>query len=826
MNITSADEIVKYSELLDAIDAPASLERVVAVLKNIRFAFDAVWFDDILRDPPLRNKVEELLAAADELIAVIKKNRNSKEYHRDKTRTELVEIFPRILTKNPLYPVLYLINTKNHNFFKWARHLLLVLKYLVREKKTLNERFKNYEFNDLSVFFRRLTKDETAKIWLMKTNCQQCKNLSDFVGLLYNYRYFYKNHHALGGRVYSSKGSLTSSDPLQKHIYLYHEISKIIQILEIPLGYKKNRKLAAAKARSNLNQKILVNMHGVTELQENVILQIESLPNGYDSEMLYSILQVDFTDDIADSGEEVLEQQQEESYVFQDNEYTEEYIAAFHARRLSKAVTKRIERQHQFLKTESRTLSNYELSNLIKFCSAPGNDFYDLSFALTLSLVFFTSKNHTYFNNIAIDYDDAGKHTPHISLKDRLITLPAFEVLYTSGESTFECQHEYSDKIYIPLPEIIENIALTLVEKYDYISESSYVKALDKEKVSREIKLHGSLSKIQNHLFLRACEKFGSACATLMFSRPAPGSQARLYYTALDINLLQKRYYQLIESVSSEAGCNISFQNLKPQLQPSLLVGCRDLPSSRQYQKLLSTLQGDIADLRKQIPSTKKTDADNGAEVNELHALIRFHNIYTTYCIACQGLLTGLRPTHSGFINLSNINLESKIAILRDKDSEDEFHTRTLPITPTAIKIAEAYRRHINAMLGHLHRFDLLDEWIAQGNPEPFYFTPKSLKQGKRRYSISSYRPFLYQQHVENIFNLPPNSNRRYLRSRLETLNVKSFFIDCFLGHANLGESLWHKDSTLSLREVRDVLEQHLEKLVEELGIKILKGID
>ncbi|MCC5453188.1 hypothetical protein LMJ53_15825 [Rheinheimera sp. UJ51] len=826
LGIKDDEEISWFSSLLTEIDAPSSLDGIIGVLKNIRAAFDDIWMDDIHRDIALTKRIQYLLEASDSLLGIIRNNGNPKKYKRNNEKTELNELFRGSLTDYPFYPIFYLINRKNASFFKWIRHVLLMLKYLVRNKNDDTERFKDYEYNLLSVFFRRLTVDTTAITWLEMMDCRKCQNLSEFIGFLYNYRTFYKKTNNLNHISLLSPGSLSSESKSDNAIYLYHEITNCIKVLEIPLGKRKNRKQISKIKRNHANPKESINNHGVTELERDVIVQIESLANGTKDDEVYSIQQVSMSDDIDDAGEEVFEQQHEQLYVFTDHEPVEAYIAAFHGKKVAKGVIKKIERQHHYLKTENRTLSNTEVSRILNFCLSPKEGPDKLFAAFYLAMIFFSGQKEHDLSNTDVSYIDSAKSYPHVNLSKNTFVIPAFKIQYSS-DSNHECSIKYSEFLHLPLPKVLSNIAEELLEGY-YLSSSSLFRtsATYIDNVEKELGIKVIRSKLENHLFLRACAMFGSACATLMFNRPAPGSQARLYYTALPISVLQTRYRKLIEVISLEVGIEIPFCDTTDSNELNkTFIGCRDLPTFTQYKQLISGIQNKLADLKKRLPHSKTTKLDENSNWT-LDPLMQFHNFYTAYCIVCQGLLSGIRPTHDGFINMSEILADSKVAIIRDKDSADEFHTRTLPLHQYAIKIAQMYRNHLMSILSHLHRLDLLRKWQELGCPEPFFFTASNIKNGSVKVTVSSYRPYIYIQQTSDFFKLPANSNRKILRSYFELKNINPIFIDAFLGHSNIGESQWHVFSTLSINDIRKAIEPLLDEIRKSLGIKALQGID
>lgn len=690
--------------------------------------------------------------------------------------------------------------------------MLFIIPQLISNKTAEEERLKSYEPIKLGLFFRQMTELEEAIAWLSEKDCSQCNNLKSFIGWLYEYRYYFRRWHNLSFSDLQSQGLKSSKNPKKRAIALYHEISECIQILEIPIGYRKKRRTTVTRGPTERTPSTLVPLHGVTALEGDVIVQIETLPDQTDNNnLLYSIVQVQLEDELVQAGEEIFEQQQDEMYIFADQEPMESYIAAFHGRRLSKAILRRIERQHQYLSTSQQCLSNSQVHQLLQWVKQEMNSTEMVEAALVACICFFTARTPT---KITCESES------EFCSDTARITLPAFRVQYANPASISPDNDNQQDNIkpalILPMPEVFLHVLLhyertrpvfgTFLGNEGFCASDSTLQKF----LYDQDRLQITSQQIANHLFLKACAMFGSACATLMFNRPAPGSQARLYYTSLSATVIEQRYRQLVRQVLSDAGFDTEvFQNYEPIQQDSML-GCRQAPTLTGYRTLLEELKNDLTKLNNNAISCD---------------WVRFHNRFTAYCVVAQGLLTGIRPTHSGFINYADMLVEARVAVVRDKDSADEYHTRTVPLHPVAIKIAKAYKEHIEAITGRLHRIGLLRQWQAANYPTPFFFTNTQNLDDRYKVAIMPFKPSLLSQELQPHFDLPPNSNRKLLRSEFERKAVPAICIDALLGHANLGETLWHPHATLSLEDVRQTLFPYLNELITSLGIQALPGL-
>lgn len=192
---------------------------------------------------------------------------------------------------------------------------------------------------------------------------------------------------------------------------------------------------------------------------------------------------------------------------------------------------------------------------------------------------------------------------------------------------------------------------------------------------------------------------------------------------------------------------------------------------------------------------------------------IEFHNLYTTYQVFCQSVLTGMRPISTPIVKREQLINSVGIFIRKEKSREDEFNIRHIPVCQTILDLTDEYEQHILTVKGRLIRKNI-DPHIA---PPLFYLEANGRPQ--------PFQTLLYQKYLKRYINLPPNLNRRLLRNFLEESGVSHEITDVALGHANLGEQYWGESSTMSLREIRISLTPHMDKFKTTLGIEAIAGL-
>lgn len=802
-----------YAEFLSHIDTPADLKCLSQVLKNFLETFEHGWLDELSLNAVATTKTNRWLSLANDLLERIQKQHiPARKVTSEKVKKNLYGT----LTKNPLYQIYYISNINNPYFYKWLRQVIFIMPFAVNMH---DFDFKEYEFRNLGIFFREFTEQEESVLWLQQQNCVSCEDISIFIDWIYSYRSFFREYHKLSISELERTGQKSSSNPRAHAIARYREISKNIEVLEILIGYQKNRRATYGRRGGHRAIREVAALHGVTALESDILVQIETFSESADS-MLFSLLQPKLDQKMIDAGEEIYEQQSDIAYIFADSEPLEAYISAFHGRKLSKSIIRRIERQHQYLVSQN-PLSNEDIYKILNWCRKPKSMQFENELAFYVVGIFFYSlpfeKIYRCVTNI---YEG---NSVNIDLKTRSFAFEVFKVQYASDDDT----QSNLNYLHLPIPISFEEPLLFYYEILDKYHSSDdeydcYMNPVSSQKlvIYNKIEFETALKEVfgieiteyqlSTYMFHRACSMYGPTCATLLFNRAAPGSQARLYYTALPASLLQNRFKQLVERVLQDTNLkdHVAFGNELPH--PEFQIGCRDLATEDDYQQLLTALINRLNELRSQSLTNQ---------------WVLFHNLFTAYCVVAQGLLTGVRPTHQGFITTKQIIYAAKVAVVRDKDTEDEYHTRTIPLHPVAIKIAESYQSHMDSMLGRLHRIGLLKRWQGSGGPEPFFFTNTDSLDDSYNLSLISFKPTMQLNTLKPFFSKPANSNRKFLRSFFERKGVSPYCIDALLGHGNLGEKIWHQHGTLSLEDVRKTLNPYFDQIVHDLGIVVVQGL-
>ncbi len=203
----------------------------------------------------------------------------------------------------------------------------------------------------------------------------------------------------------------------------------------------------------------------------------------------------------------------------------------------------------------------------------------------------------------------------------------------------------------------------------------------------------------------------------------------------------------------------------------------------------------------------------------DLSLLIKCHNNFTRYVAIMVAYATGIRAVTNPIPRLSNIDYDTGLFVLRDKDSEDGYHTRLMWCAPMCMEQLQVYWQHINKVI----------HAIGSGRPD-FYSELTYDHNGEREafFLQSDETPFNVTPQVLHAFydlpckiHLPDNAHRHYLRSVMLERNCPPEVINAYMGHWSVGEEPWGKYSSLSAYNYCKHLGRHIPFMLDDLGFTV-----
>lgn len=312
--------------------------------------------------------------------------------------------------------------------------------------------------------------------------------------------------------------------------------------------------------------------------------------------------------------------------------------------------------------------------------------------------------------------------------------------------------------------------------------------------------------RIRSHLFNVIVSQISGdvAEATLMTGRYHPMAKTRLHYSSYPVHHLQCLYISALEAMANDVyreGYDHPERLLPRNAQvQSEVIGSDYSPRKSAVQQAVSTL---IASLKKR------------PRKDSLSEMVEFHNRYTLYTVLMTGFCTGYRAVKDPFPAVPDIDHETGLCVISDKDGPDFYNSRLVWLPPMLIFQLDHYEEHRNVLISMVVMNNDNIELLST-LPDLFLLDDKL--------HIKPIRPSTLKPLLKDLLPLPINTNRRYLRTHLRLRGCPTEIVDAFMGHWARGEEPWGKYSSLSYVQVIAELKHYLEPLVSELGFRPIRS--
>jgi len=281
-------------------------------------------------------------------------------------------------------------------------------------------------------------------------------------------------------------------------------------------------------------------------------------------------------------------------------------------------------------------------------------------------------------------------------------------------------------------------------------------------------------------------------------------SKTKLHYTTLEISQLQGLYTRALKLMADQVHLQgydkPSFQYREYTPREGVFIGSA-------YNPRIESVIAGVSKLVKNLSSRAKPTSNE--------AIIEYHNIYTLYVVLFIGFSTGYRAIKDPFPEAPNIDEETGLCVISDKDGSDFYNSRLVWLPEILIEQLEKYREHRRVIRSYLlNNNENLDH--LSGLPELFFLD--------ENFKIEIVRPLTLTSKLKPILDLPVNTNRRFLRSYLKTNGCPTEIIDAFMGHWSRGEEPWGEHSTISYLLIIQELKKHIPPLLNTLGFKVIRS--
>jgi len=291
--------------------------------------------------------------------------------------------------------------------------------------------------------------------------------------------------------------------------------------------------------------------------------------------------------------------------------------------------------------------------------------------------------------------------------------------------------------------------------------------------------------------------------AALILGKDTYLSRTKVHYSSFDSAVMEETFNQSCSIILNNSGFPTECCQDYP-LGQSLNVGTPFRPRKEIIRSTATKLTTAINNNRNHINTTKD--------------LINFHNIFTAYTAFLIAYTTGYRRTHLPYIGDDAWDPKSGLAIIRDKDTSDYYHSRLIwliKITRTQLCYYQEHLQSLYATIGE-ENISRVRKSLNK-KPEFFFITHKQNLNIKLSF---------YHQILEDYgYSFPGHPQRHLLKSELQENNCSPEAIELFLGHWNHGQEAWYKTSSLHPYDFREELSRYLPHLAKQLNLNPIKGL-
>jgi len=338
--------------------------------------------------------------------------------------------------------------------------------------------------------------------------------------------------------------------------------------------------------------------------------------------------------------------------------------------------------------------------------------------------------------------------------------------------------------------------------------------------LNRRNKTRLTLTRISNDLMGRLYQTSGDIVeAMIITGRSHYLGTVQLHYASPPLSRLQAVYNDTCRQITETV-----YQSLhKPpppspvnsrQLAPADVDDC--YTGGRYYLK-----RGVVAEL---VQSLIVRFSDTLKFSGSLDYWVELHNDYALYVFELLGFASGYRAVQNPLACIDQIDWQTGFCCISDKDDLDYYNARLVWLPEIVRQQLRYYQTHCQHLGERLMLINpalakkLLYHGDALNYAIPFLFL---MKPNGRLLKLT---PDEIKRRLSDLFRVPCNVNRSYLRNRLRELGCSGEIVNYFLGHWENGEEPFGTYATLSPIDYRNEIAPRLNTLLEEDGWRCLEG--
>ncbi|NOU13459.1 MAG: hypothetical protein HOO92_05735 [Methylococcaceae bacterium] len=339
-------------------------------------------------------------------------------------------------------------------------------------------------------------------------------------------------------------------------------------------------------------------------------------------------------------------------------------------------------------------------------------------------------------------------------------------------------------------------------------------------KVNRQYKTRLTLTRVANDLMIRLYQYSGDLTeAMIITGRSHHLGAVQLHYSSPSLARLQTVYQATCQQITTSV-C----QTLNRPLPAASTVKkpvktdhvSDQYTGGRHYLK-----HGVVANL---VDDLIERFSDTLRFSGCLDYWVELHNDYTLYVAEMLGFASGYRAVSNPLECIHQIDWQTGFCCISDKDNLDYYNARLVWLPVLVREQLLHYQMHCQ-YLGE--RLILISPKVARqllAHGEHLDYRLPFLFLMKPNGRLLKLTPEEIKKQLSDIFKVPCNVNRRYLRNRLREMGCSGEIVNYFLGHWENGEEPFGCYASLSPSEYRSEIEPHLTQIFEEDGWRCIQG--
>ncbi|SHJ75965.1 hypothetical protein SAMN02745165_03098 [Malonomonas rubra DSM 5091] len=287
----------------------------------------------------------------------------------------------------------------------------------------------------------------------------------------------------------------------------------------------------------------------------------------------------------------------------------------------------------------------------------------------------------------------------------------------------------------------------------------------------------------------------------------------RVHYSVAHRPSMEQSYRSLCADLFEQLQIDFVPAGRTQPINPDRYLGSPFCPRPDDVKSLVAAMLSRLDKLKSDLHSHQK--------------LLNYHNHYTLYTALQTSYSSGYRAVNDRFFNPDEMDQETGMAVISDKDGPDFYSARQVWIHPLCREQLQHYQQHLRALFDHvgLSSDELFALFRDKSWPDivcDFLIFPETSTNKMVNLTPSGLQALLDEKYG---YKMPPNSNRHFIKNQLIESRCPPEIVEGFLGHWHNGQEPWNSLSSLHPADFQLELQTHLSKILTTCGWQSITGL-